>query len=70
MRVRENSAKSAVEESDTEIRAGVEAEGAERDRAESEARAWSESEIREEVERTRAESGSNAKADNAAVERA
>ena len=42
MRVRENSAKSAVEEAATDIRARAEAEGAERERAEAEARAWDE----------------------------
>ena len=36
VRVRENAAKSAVEEAATEIRAGAEAKGAERERAESE----------------------------------
>ena len=49
MRVRDNSTKSAVEESATEIKAGEEAEGAKRDREESEARAWDEADIREEA---------------------
>ena len=40
VRVRVNATKSAVEEASTEIRAGPEAERAERDRAEAEARAW------------------------------
>ena len=45
--MRENSAKSAVEEADTEIGAGEEAEGAGRERAEAEARSWAGAEIRE-----------------------
>ena len=44
--IRENAAKSAVEEAATGIRAGAEAEGADRDRAEAEVRAWAEAEIR------------------------
>ena len=40
VRVRENAAKSAVEEAATEIRAGAEAKGSERERAEAEERAW------------------------------
>ena len=40
MRERKNAKNIAVEEAATEIRAGLEAEGAERDRAEAEARAW------------------------------
>ena len=47
MRERENAAKSAVGGAATKIRAGAEAEGAERDRAEAEARAWDEAEIME-----------------------
>ena len=49
VRVRENVANSAVEEHANEIRYGVEAKGLERDRAEAEARAWAEAEIREEA---------------------
>ena len=49
MREKENAAKSAVYEAATEIRAGAEAEGADRDREEAEARDWAEAEIREEV---------------------
>ena len=40
VRVRENAAKSAVGEAATEVRAGAEAEGAERERSEAEERAW------------------------------
>ena len=40
MRERKNAKKIAVEEAATEIRAGSEAEVAERDRAEAEARSW------------------------------
>ena len=39
--MRDNSAKSAVEEAATEIRSGAEAEVAERARAKAEARTWS-----------------------------
>ena len=49
MRVRENAAKSAVEEAATEIRARVEAEEVEKERAEAEERAWDEADIREEA---------------------
>ena len=68
--MRENAAKNAVEEAATDIRSGAEATGEERERAEAEARDWSEDEIREETERTRAEAGANAKSETEAVDRA
>ena len=40
VRVRENAAKSAVEEAAIEIRAGADFKGAERERAEAEERTW------------------------------
>ena len=46
MRVTENAANSSVEEAATDIRSGAEAEGAERKRAESEARTWAEAEMK------------------------
>ena len=46
MRVRNNAANNTVEEAYTDIRSGVEAKGAERERAEVEARAWGEADIR------------------------
>ena len=69
MRVKENYAKSAVEEADTEIRSGAEAEGAEREKEEAEARDWDEADIREEAERRREEAGDNAKAETEAAKR-
>ena len=45
----------------------MEAEGVERDRAESDPRSWSEDDIFEEAERTIAEAGANAKAETEAV---
>ena len=63
MRERWNSANIAVEEADTDIRAGEEAERAGRDRAEAEARDWAEADIREEAERIRQEAGANTKAE-------
>ena len=60
---------SAVEEASAEIRAGAEAEGEESERSEFQSRAWYESDIREEVERTKTEEGSNAKAETEAAER-
>ena len=47
-----------MEESVTKIRTMAKFEGLDRERAESEARAWDEADIREEAERTRAEAGS------------
>ena len=70
MRVRENAANYAAEEADTEIRSGVEAQGEDIERAESEASAWSEADIREETERKMEEAGTNKKADTEAVDRA
>ena len=58
---------SAVEESVTKIRTMAKFEGLDRERAESEARAWDEADIREEAERTRAEAGENSKDDTEAV---
>ena len=70
VRVRDNYAKSTLEEATTEIRSEAEAKGAEIYMAEAEARSWAESEIREDLYSTRAESGANGKADTEAVERA
>ena len=66
----ENAANSAVEEAATEIRSGEEAEGADRYRSEADARAWAESGIREESERTREETGANTRVETEAVDRA
>ena len=68
MRVRKNAANNAVEEAYTEIRSGVEAKGAEIERAEVEARAWGEADIMEESERTKADAGSNAKYETEAAD--
>ena len=70
MKVRENAANHAAEEADTEIRSGAEAQGEDIERAESEASAWSEADIREETEMKREEAGANKKDDTEAVDRA
>ena len=70
VRLRENAEKSAVAEAFSEIKAGAETEGADRERSEDEARAWYEADIREEAESTMAEAGANVKAETEAVERA
>ena len=70
VRLRENAEKSAVAEAFSEIKAGAETEGADRERSEDEARAWYEADIREETEKSRKEAGANAKTETEAEKRA